>query len=79
MKPLFCFKARGGAMLKDTVFVLVAGGLGERLGFDGIKVALPAETLSGATFLEIYCTALRAIEEREGGGGVNSVSSRPLL
>ena len=54
-------------MLKDTVFVLVAGGLGERLGFDGIKVALPAETLSGATFLEIYCTALRAIEEREGG------------
>jgi len=60
-------EARGGAMLKDTVFVLVAGGLGERLGFDGIKVALPAETLSGATFLEIYCTALRAIEEREGG------------
>lgn len=60
-------EVRGAAKLQDCVFVLVAGGLGERLGFSGIKVALPAETLSGATFLQTYCEAIRVIGESGDG------------
>jgi len=33
-------------------FVLVAGGLGERLGYPGIKVALPMETVSMRSYLQ---------------------------
>mmetsp|Transcript_41941 Transcript_41941/g.98286 ORF Transcript_41941/g.98286 Transcript_41941/m.98286 type:complete len:665 (-) Transcript_41941:313-2307(-) len=55
-------------VIQDAVFVLVAGGLGERLGFGGIKVALPTETLTEATFLETYAMALRAMQE---GGDAN--------
>ncbi len=54
---------RGQAAIQDAVFVLVAGGLGERLGFDGIKVELPAETLSEASFLQTYMGALMAMVE----------------
>jgi len=53
----------GAGLLRSSVFVLVAGGLGERLGFNGIKVALPAETLSGTSFLGIYASAIAAIRE----------------
>lgn len=45
-------EARGLAALPQAAFVLVAGGLGERLGHDGLKVELPVETLSGASFLQ---------------------------
>ena len=45
---------------------LVAGGLGERLGYDGIKVELPTETLTCASFLETYITALLAMQRRAG-------------
>ena len=54
---------RGQAAIQDAVFELVAGGLGERLGFDGIKVELPAETLSEASFLQTYMGALMAMVE----------------
>ena len=36
-----------------AAFVLVAGGLGERLGFSGIKVALPVDSARGACFLQV--------------------------
>jgi UDP-N-acetylglucosamine pyrophosphorylase len=39
-------------LIKDTCFVLVAGGLGERLGFDGIKVSIPIG--NHILFTEIY-------------------------
>ena len=41
-------KAAGSA-----AFVLVAGGLGERLGYSGIKLALPVESASGKCFLQV--------------------------
>lgn len=63
----------GAALLRSSVFVLVAGGLGERLGFHGIKVSLPAETLGGASFLCTYATSLAAIRERCG------VAAPPLV
>jgi len=54
----------GMSAIQNAVFVLVAGGLGERLGFDGIKVELPTETLTCASFLETYVTALLAMQRR---------------
>lgn len=40
--------------LRQTVFVLVAGGIGERLGYSGAKVGLPVETATGESFLYRY-------------------------
>lgn len=34
------FEERGARAASDAVFVLVAGGLGERLGYSGIKASL---------------------------------------
>lgn len=41
-------------LLKKTVFVLVAGGMGERLGYSGAKVGLPVETATGKMYLDHY-------------------------
>jgi len=46
---------RGIGASAHTGFVLVAGGLGERLGYGGIKVALPTESTSG-----VCCRGARA-------------------
>jgi len=54
----------GMAAMSQAVFVLVAGGLGERLGYDGIKVELPTETLTCSSFLETYITSLLAMQRR---------------
>ncbi|KXZ48443.1 hypothetical protein GPECTOR_28g853 [Gonium pectorale] len=51
-----------------AAFVLVAGGLGERLGYSGIKVALPCESASGTTFLGLYISYILALQARAGGG-----------
>ncbi|AYU77890.1 USP / UDP-sugar pyrophosphorylase [Leishmania donovani] len=47
-------ESAGTAMLCKTVFVLVAGGLGERLGYSSIKVGLPVETATNTTYLAYY-------------------------
>ena len=39
------YEALGLQELSKTGFVLIAGGLGERLGYSGIKVDLPVSTL----------------------------------
>lgn len=46
----------------ETAFVLVAGGLGERLGYSGIKLALPVESASGACFLQLYIDSILALQ-----------------
>jgi UDP-sugar pyrophosphorylase len=43
-------------------FVLVAGGLGERLGYSGIKLALPSDSSRGACFLEEYAHSILALQ-----------------
>lgn len=50
--------------LGSVGFILVAGGLGERLGFNGIKVALPTQTVTQKSYLDLYCTQILAIEQR---------------
>jgi UDP-sugar pyrophosphorylase len=48
---------------KKTAFVLVAGGLGERLGYKGIKVRLPVERATMETYLGLYVKSILAIQE----------------
>jgi len=43
-------------------FVLVAGGLGERLGYSGIKLELPPELLTGTPYLELYAQHVLALQ-----------------
>jgi UDP-sugar pyrophosphorylase len=49
-------------------FVLVAGGLGERLGYSGIKVELPCETTTNTCYMQLYCEIILAIQQRHGPG-----------
>ena len=47
-------EALGLPHLRECAFVLVAGGLGERLGYGGIKIALPLSLCSERSFLQYY-------------------------
>ena len=67
-------EALGKTVMKDCVFVLVAGGLGERLGYSGIKVSLESDLLSQDTYLETYVNYIRAMQDvvkEETGETVN--------
>ena len=50
--------------LKNSVFVLVAGGLGERLGYDGIKISLQTELLTLRPYIQLYIESIKAYEDR---------------
>ena len=54
----------GSEELTYCGFVLIAGGLGERLGFDGIKVSLPIETFTNLSYLSWYIKKILAIQHR---------------
>ena len=45
-------------------FILIAGGLGERLGYNSIKVGLPIETFTNLTYLDWYIKKILAIQHR---------------
>jgi UDP-sugar pyrophosphorylase len=49
--------------VSDCAAVLVAGGLGERLGYSGIKVALPTELSTWTTYLGLYCQEILALQK----------------
>ncbi|KAL2339728.1 hypothetical protein Fmac_007668 [Flemingia macrophylla] len=57
------YEETGVREARKAAFVLVAGGLGERLGYSGIKVALPAETTTGTCFLQHYIESILALQE----------------
>ncbi|CAE7604021.1 USP, partial [Symbiodinium sp. KB8] len=48
--------------LSKTCFCLVAGGLGERLGYPGIKIGITAELTTGVTFMELYAKYILAFQ-----------------
>lgn len=56
--------------LASTAFVLVAGGLGERLGYPGIKVAIPFDLLAHRTFLNYYIDYILAFQSKFCPAGV---------
>jgi len=58
------FEAAGLQEFRHTAVVLVAGGLGERLGYAGIKLELPVDLVTGMSYLEYYCRWIQAIERR---------------
>lgn len=51
--------------LEKVGFVLIAGGLGERLGYSSIKIGLPVTTIDeGYTYLKYYMQYIIACEQR---------------
>ncbi len=53
---------RGLTGIKDVAFVLVAGGLGERLGYSGIKLSLETNLLTNVSYLELYVKYIQAMQ-----------------
>ncbi len=47
---------------RDCAMVLVAGGLGERLGYTDIKVSLPVQTATSMSYLELYVQQILAMQ-----------------
>jgi len=45
-------------------FILVAGGLGERLGYGDIKIGLPTELATGTTYIQFYIETILAFQSR---------------
>lgn len=62
---------QGLKLASRSAFVLVAGGMGERLGYPGIKLSLPVDTATGATYLQFYIRQILALQRLSG-------SPRPL-
>ena len=63
----------------QVAFVLVAGGLGERLGFkSNIKVALPSETTSETCFLDLYAKHILALSAPAAGATGGTHKHAPL-
>jgi len=50
--------------LHKTAIVLVAGGLGERLGYNGIKLDIPVEVIENVSYIAHYCSVISAMEMR---------------
>ena len=50
--------------LKNSVFVLTAGGLGERLGYSGIKIGLQTELITLRPYIQLYIESIKAYEDR---------------
>ncbi len=53
--------------ISNLGFVLVAGGLGERLGYTGAKLELPSETTTHTCYLGLYIESILAIQKRYAG------------
>jgi UDP-sugar pyrophosphorylase len=50
--------------------VLVAGGLGERLGYPGIKIAIPIELLTRKRFIHYYIEYILTYQKKFCSEGV---------
>ncbi|CAJ1930583.1 unnamed protein product [Cylindrotheca closterium] len=52
----------GMEAMSGAVFVLVAGGLGERLGYSGIKLSLETNLCTNRCYLEVYVQYIKAMQ-----------------
>ncbi|CAM9480370.1 unnamed protein product, partial [Phaeothamnion confervicola] len=59
-------EALGAPEVRHVGFVLVAGGLGERLGYSGIKLELPTDLATETTYLGLYIHQILALQRRCG-------------
>jgi len=55
---------KGLKYLGKCGFVLVAGGLGERLGYGDIKIGLPTELATGTCYIQYYIETILAYQSR---------------
>jgi len=62
--------------LGSVGFVLVAGGLGERLGYGDIKIGLPIDQVTGKCYLQYYCEYIYALQ---AGYGASRASGKDFL
>lgn len=53
---------KGIEAMAGATFVLVAGGLGERLGYSGIKLSLETNLCTNKCYLEVYIRYIQAME-----------------
>lgn len=58
---------KGILELGHVGFVLVAGGLGERLGYTGIKIGLPTEMTTETSYIRYYVEYILALQKRYAG------------
>jgi UDP-sugar pyrophosphorylase len=58
------YEAIGFRQFEKTGIVLVAGGLGERLGYNGIKLDIAVETLESTSYLAHYAACIKAMQAR---------------
>jgi len=58
------YEAIGIAHASKTAFVMVAGGLGERLGYSDIKPNIPVEVTETTSYLAHYAQGIKAFESR---------------
>ncbi|MCO5578436.1 hypothetical protein L7F22_032278 [Adiantum nelumboides] len=75
------YEERGVKEACKAAFVLVAGGLGERLGYNGIKIALPSESTTGTCFLHLYIKSILALQSAsiEANEGAKDNCRIPLV
>ena len=59
-------EAIGLKAFADTAVVLVAGGLGERLGYHGIKLDIPVEVTESTSYLAHYADVIASASRRLG-------------
>jgi UDP-sugar pyrophosphorylase len=59
-------EAEGLRCFGETAVVLVAGGLGERLGYNGIKLDIPVEVTETTSYLAHYSSVIKAASKRLG-------------
>jgi len=58
----------GSEEIWKICFVLVAGGLGERLGYPGIKISLPVESQTGITYMQLFAQYILEFQRMAGNG-----------
>ena len=71
-------EAKGLEAVATCGFMMVAGGLGERLGYKGIKIALPTETVSGKCYLAHYIETILAYQDTARKATGNDSLELPL-
>lgn len=69
----------GMSVMGDSVFVLVAGGLGERLGYSGIKLSLETNLCTNENYLETYVKYIQAMQTMARAKSGNDELIIPLV
>ena len=70
---------RGAVEGKRIAYVLVAGGLGERLGYSGIKLELPSDSLTRKPFLQLYIEHILALDAAAAASGADEPGAELVL